>query len=99
MNLMPFIMSSYATSLSFSGAGNAMAANEARMGLANGVTGNESQPEVASLAAQDKALSLESAYSGIQYQVAQAMQQSAQAMKKKDQEQRQRMLDNGVLFF
>jgi hypothetical protein len=97
--LMPFIMSSYATNLAYTGAGNAMMANQARMDLANGVTGYESQGAVASLAAQDKALRFASAYSGIQYQVAQAMQKQADELRKKNNEQRERMLANGVLFF
>ncbi len=100
VSMMPFIMSSYATNLSFAGAGNAFAADQSRMDLANSVTGNESPAEVADIAAQDKALALDSASSRLQYEVAQALQQRAQAMRKKDQEQRERMMkENGVIFF
>lgn len=95
--MIPF-MSMNATNLSFAGAGGAMAANQGMMGLANSATGNESQADVASLAAQDKALHLEGIQGKTQYTVSQALQGTAEEMKKKRQEQQQRNIQNGMIF-
>jgi hypothetical protein len=95
---MPMLMSMQATNLAYSSAGLMFGANQARMGLANGVTGNESQAEVASLAAQDKALTFQGIQAQTNYQVSQAMLESAQNLKKKNQEQKERLMANGAIF-
>lgn len=97
--LMPLMMSLFATNLAHSGATGMFGVNQSRLALANGVTGNESQGDIASLAAQDKALTLQGIQAKTQYEVAQALQDTATRMKKKNEETRQRMLENGVLFF
>jgi hypothetical protein len=96
--MMPMITSMFATDLAFSSAGSAMAANQASMGLANRVTGNESPAEVAFLGSMDKALALQSAQAGTNYQVAMALQSAAQEAKRKRAEHQQTNLQNGVIF-
>lgn len=97
---MPLIMSSYATNLSFAGAGNAMAADEARLDLADSVTGGEFAADMLSLESQNKALSLDSANSWIQFQVAQGLQKRAKDMHNKDVAQQRRLMnEDGVIFF
>jgi len=97
--VMPLIMSMYATSLGYDSAATIFGANQTSMGLANGVTGYESQSEVASLAAQDKALKFAGIQAQTNYQVAMALQDSAQNLRRKNQEQKERMLANGAIFF
>ena len=58
--------------LSFNSVGAGFGANQNRMALANGVTGNESPQQIASLAQSDKASALQSAKAGIGYDVANA---------------------------
>ena len=94
----PMLMSMYATNLAHNSAATLFGANQARMDLANSATGGESAGEVASLASMDKAMALQGAMAQTNLQAAWAMQEAAAKMKKKDAEQRQRMLDNGVLF-
>jgi len=96
---MPFIMSMQATNLSFSGAGNAMAADQARMDLADSVSGGESPADLVSIEARDKALSMSSAKSWIDFEVAQALQKRAKDMHKRDMDQQRRLMDeDGVIF-
>lgn len=95
----PMAMSMFATNLAYSSAGAMFGVNQSRMGLANNVTGNESMGEVASIASHDKALAMQGAMAQTNYQVAQAMQEGAAKLKKEHQEQRERMLQNGVIFF
>jgi hypothetical protein len=92
------IMSMVATNLAYRSAGNLFGANQARMGLANSVTGGESQGDIVSLAAQDKALALQAAQDGTDYLASQAMQEEAQAMKKKEKELYERLRANGAIF-
>lgn len=92
----PMAMSMFATNLAYNSAGTMFGASQNRLELAN--TASPSSDTV-SLAAQDKALTLQSAMAQTNYQVAQAMQAGAESLKKKNQEQRERMLQNGVLFF
>lgn len=96
--MMPFISSMYATNLSYS-TGTKFGIDQTQMAMADGVTGGESQSEVASLAAQDKALMFAGNYARLNYEVSQAMQKAADEQRKKDREQRDRMLANNVLFF
>ncbi len=95
----PLAMSMFATNLAYNSAGTLFGANQARMDLANSATGGESMSDVASLQAQDKALSLQGAMAQTNYLVSQAMLEGAQSLRKKNQEQRERMLQNGALFF
>ncbi len=97
--VMPLIMSMYATNLGYDSAANMFGANQARLDLANGGTGYESQAGVASLAAQDKALKFAGIQAQTNYQVAMALQDSAQNLRRKNQEQKERMLANGAIFF
>ena len=90
------IMSMQATNLAYSSAGSMFGANQDRMALANSASPSS---DPISLASQDKALAMQSAMAQTNYQVSQAMFAGAQNMKKKNQEQRERMLQNGVLFF
>lgn len=91
--LMPTIMSMMATNMAYQSANIMFGANQAMTDLANNPTG-----DISTLASQDKALALQAASAQTNYLVAQAMQESAQALRKKNQEQRQRLMDNGALF-
>ena len=93
------ILSMYATNLTYAGASAMMGANEARMNLANSMTGGESPAAVRFAGISDKAYALEAANARMMYEVGLAMQGQAQAMRRKDMEQRQRMAQNGVIFF
>jgi hypothetical protein len=95
---MPMMMSMAATNLAYNSAGLMFGANQARMGLANSATGMESQGDIASLAAQDKALSLQGIQAQTNYLVSQAMQEGAQNLKKKHQELDERLRANGAVF-
>lgn len=97
--VMPLMMSMYATNLGYDSAATMFGANQARMDLANNVTGYESQGQVASLAAQDKALMFAGMNARMNYEVSQAMQSGADTLRKKNQEQKERMLANGAIFF
>lgn len=97
--VMPLAMSLFATNLAYDSAGVMFGANQARMGLADSVTGGESPASAASLQAQDKALTLQGIQAQTNYQVALAMQEAAQNLQKKNEEQRIRMIQNGALFF
>lgn len=87
------------TSLAIDSASAAFDANEARMALANQAPADGNPATAASLASMDKALSLQGVQAQVNYQVAQAMQEGARGLLKKNAEQRQRMIENGALFF
>lgn len=95
----PLIASMFATSLSYDSAATQFGANQSRATLANSATGGESISQITSLAAQDKALSLQGIQAQTNYQVALAMQEGATSLRKKNQAQRERMLQSGVTFF
>lgn len=97
--VMPLMMSMYATNLSSDSAATMFGANQSRMDLAGGMTGGESQGQIASVAAQDKALMFAGNNARMHYEVAQAMQQGADNLRRKNQEQKERMLANGAVFF
>ena len=88
--------SMYATALTHNAGAAMFGANQSRMGLASRVSGNESPREVASLAAQDRALALESARASMMYFAGQLMQESAQKQLKAEQDQRRRLMDAGA---
>ena len=97
--MMPLIMSSYATNLTFAGAGGAMAANQARMDLADSMTGGESQSDIAFAGAVDRSQEMLAAGSRIQYELGLAMQNRAQEMRKKNLEHQRTLMDqDGVIF-
>jgi hypothetical protein len=58
----------------------------------------ESQGSVASLAAQDKALTLQGLQAQTNYQVSQAMLEGAENLKKKHKELNDRLIANGAIF-
>ncbi|WP_373531999.1 hypothetical protein [Vampirovibrio sp.] len=95
----PLIASMFATNLSYGSAATMFGANQSRAALANSATGTASIGESTSLASQDKALSLQGIQAQTNYQVALAMQEGASNLRKKNQELRERMLQNGALFF
>jgi hypothetical protein len=97
--VMPLITSMFATNLGYNSVATQFGANQSRTALANSVTGGESLGETASLASQDKALTLQGIQAQTNYQVALAMQEGAANLRKKNQEQRERMLQNGSIFF
>ena len=96
MSITPTIMGLYATDMIYAGASGMMNANQARMDLANGVTGNEA--DIPSLAAQDKALMLWSEHAKILYACGQAILEQAQRLKKSDAEHQKARADMGVVF-
>ena len=96
--LIPSFGSMLATNLAFGSAGNVQGLNQSRLGLANTVTGDESQDQIASMQAVDKAVTLQGLSSQTNYQVAQALQDSAGNLKKKHADQRQNELGGGVIF-
>ncbi len=89
----------FPTNLAIDSAGAAFGANQARMALANTAPTDGNPASVASLAAQDKALTLQGISAQTNYLVAQAMQEGGRGLLKKNFEQRQRMMDSGALFF
>ncbi len=97
--IMPLIMSMYGTALANNSAARMFNVMDAQMGLANSVTGSESPAQVARLAQTDKALQFAGIAAKANYEAALAMQDSAAVMMKRDREQRDRMLQNGVVFF
>ncbi|WP_303673392.1 hypothetical protein [Vampirovibrio chlorellavorus] len=97
--LPPVGFSLFPTNLAIDSAGAAFGANQARMALANTAPADGNPASVVSLAAQDKALALQGISAQTNYLVAQAMQEGTRGLLKKNFEQRQRMMDNGALFF
>jgi hypothetical protein len=95
----PLIASMFATYVSYDSAANRFGTNQSRAALANSATGGESTGETTSLAAQDRALSLQGIQAQTNYQVALAMQEGATSLRKKNQAQRERMLQSGAIFF
>ncbi len=85
-------------SLSFNSAAGFMGDDDARVALANQVTGNETPAEIASIAAQDKALALHSAMAKTNYEVGLAMQDAGMSNQKKEMERRAQRIQNGYLF-
>ena len=79
-------------------AGDWMAINEKRMALASKVTGKESPQEIAAIAQRDKQLTLAAEKAKINEEVGYAMIDAMDTRKRKQREQRQRMLNNGVIF-
>jgi hypothetical protein len=94
----PMMMSMNATNLAYGSAGVMFGANQARLDLANSASGMESQGSVASLAAQDKALTLQGLQAQTNYQVSQAMLEGAENLKKKHKELNDRLIANGAIF-
>lgn len=92
----PMAMSMFATNLAYNSAGAMFGVNQSRMALANSASPTS---DASSLASYDKALALQGAAAQTNYQASQAMFAGAENLKKKNQEQRERMLQNGVLFF
>lgn len=97
--LMPLMMSMYATNLGYESVGSMFGAHQAQMGLANQMTGGESQAQVASVAAQEKAILFSGISAKSNYLASVAMQGGADNLRKKNEEQKAQMQANGVLFF
>jgi hypothetical protein len=97
--VMPLIMSMQATNWAYDGAGGMFNGHQEIMGSANKATGYESQSDIASMAAQEKAIR----FSGIQayahYKAGIALQGAAEEMRRQNREQKERMQANGALFF
>lgn len=87
-----------ATSQSYGFAGKFMAADQARMGLANTVRPDMTPAQIASVHQQDKALELQSVHSKVMFEAAQAMEDAARQRQKKEAERKQQAIANGVLF-
>jgi hypothetical protein len=81
-------MGQYAAGLSADSAFGVQGLNQSRLALANSASPQFGQAEVASLQAQDKALELDGIRSQTNYQVAQAMAETANNLKKKEAERR-----------
>ena len=86
------------TSLTFDSAAGFMDADDARVALANRVTGKETPAQLALIAAYDKALALKSAQDKTNYEVGLAMQDAAIRHQKKEMEHRAQRIQNGYLF-
>lgn len=97
MMFMPMMMSMNATNMAYGSAGVMFGSNQARMGLAND-SGLESQGEVASLAAQDEALTLQGVQAQTNYLVSQAILEGADNLKKKHKELNDRLIADGAVF-
>jgi hypothetical protein len=87
----------YSTMLANNSAAGVFNSNQARMGLANSVTGAESPGQMASLADMDKALTFKGTMDKTNYEVALAMQQEAQKQLKREQQMRQRLMEAGAI--
>ncbi|HEY9685969.1 MAG TPA: hypothetical protein V6C52_03240 [Coleofasciculaceae cyanobacterium] len=78
-------------SLGLDGVAGVQHANQERMALANGVTGNESPEQIVGLAQADKAASLKAAVSGIKADYGDAWAEQSKRMHKKNMERMQRL--------
>jgi hypothetical protein len=81
----------FGMSLGLDGAFGAQGANQDRMALANGVNGNESPGQIASLAQADKAASLRSASSSIDSNYGYEWDAQGKRIHKANIEQQQRL--------
>jgi hypothetical protein len=70
-----------------------------RLALMSRVTGRESPAELGAIYAYDKQLSIQEAQAKVKYEYTSQWQDSIKLMQKKESERRQRMIDNGVIFF
>lgn len=86
----------FGATLGIDGAFGAQNANQSRMALANGVTGNESQGEIAGIAQADKATTLKSAAGSIGSDYGYAWDEQSKRMQKKNVEQARRL--QGISF-
>jgi hypothetical protein len=82
---------SMGANLGFNGVAGVQNANQERLALANGVTGNESQEQIAALAQSDKAATLQSSAGGFTADYGYAWEQQAKRMHKKNIQQAQRL--------
>lgn len=96
--IMPLIMSMYATNLAYNSASVMFGSMDRRMALANHVTGNESPRDLITLERMDKAMQLQGIMAQTNLQAAWAMQEAAQKMREKDNEQKKRLMDAGAIF-
>jgi hypothetical protein len=94
--LNPLINLLYATNLAYGSSAAMFGANQARMALANSVTGEEAPSGLAALARHDQALTFQGIQAYTNYQVAQAMQQNARMQLKKHEEERRRLMEAGA---
>lgn len=94
--VVPLAASLYGINLAHNSMGSLYGVNQARMGLANAVTGMESPAQIAQLQSADKALELQGVRDKINYQVALAMQETAQKLLKQHEEQRRRLMEAGA---
>jgi hypothetical protein len=94
--VVPLFASLYGINLAHNSMGNLYGVNQARMGLANAVTGMESPAQIAQLHSSDRALELQGAMAKVNYQVALAMQEAAQKLLKQHEEQRRRLMQAGA---
>lgn len=97
--VMPLMMSMYATNLGYDSVGTMFGANQTQMKMANEMTGGESQSQVASVAAQEKAILFSGISARNNYLASVASQGGADNLRKKNEEQKARMQASGVLFF
>jgi len=81
--------------MTYAGASGMMGANQARMDLANGVTGNEVDIP---LAAQDKALMLQGEHAKILFACGQAMQEQAQRLRENNKKHQAARAQMGEVF-
>jgi hypothetical protein len=72
--------------------------DEARLALANRVTGNETPEQLAAIQKLDKALELKRAQAQLNYDYHSAWFEHQQARRKKNRDQRQRLFEMGVIF-
>ncbi len=92
------LMNMYATNLAYGSANTMFGANQARMGLANTVTGTESPRRIVALADQDKALQFAGLNAQTNYLVSQQLQANADALRKSERELQQRLIQAGTTF-
>jgi len=88
----------YATGLTYGGAGQGFGVNQTRAGLANIVSGNETPGQVADLQSADKAMELDGIMAQTNYQVGLALQDRFGMMRRRDMEQKRRMMEQGSIF-
>lgn len=72
--------------------------NQARLGLANSATENMTFGQIADLAAQDKALTLQGAQNQTNYLATTTMEGASRSMMKQYWEGRRQAIQNGYLF-
>ena len=90
----------YATGLTFGGAGQGFGVNQTRTGLGNtaGTDGFETPDDIANLQSSDKAMELNGIMAQTNYQVGLALQDRFGMMRRRDMEQKRRMMEQGSIF-